>query len=293
MRILLTIALLFPLSAFGEEPCSQPVAGHEWREALDWIDRYFGEEDLHRAGLLIEWTRFHLPCLTEVVHPSDLARFAQQVSFQATLDEDPEAARSWAQLAMVAAPKTPLPDWMPASHTGRVAISAVAPPQIASIDDKGVIHPRGGGVFLDGNFLRQPVAAVEVNHLVQIADRRGRITGARWQHGPSFDDAIVGPDLATVSPPNWWIPPTVHTRDDYVTVGAASDRRRRRFTAAAALGGATAGLYGLSWASRAAYQGSYSDGLYATTNGAVIASGAAGAAAVGVLTAALLTPKER
>jgi hypothetical protein len=261
---------------------------------MDWVDKWFGSEKLRKASVLLTWTERHLPCLTEVAHPDDMARFAQQMSFQATLDEDPEIARSWAQLAMVAAPKTPLPDWMPASHAGRVAISAADPPNLVHLDDDiGVLHPRGGGVFLDGHFLRQPVAAAEVNHLLQIADRRGEVMESRWQHGPTFGDDVVGPGIADVEPPAWWTPQTVRISDDFVEVRAAGDMRRRRMTVAAALGGATAGLYGLSWASRAAYNRSYSGGLQATTNGAVIATGAAGAAAVGALTAALLSPADR
>ena len=120
-----------------------------------------------------------------------------------------------------------------------------------------------------------------------------RITASRWQHGPSFEADIVGPEAHSADPPAWWTPPAKHTRDYYVLVKSVTAKRRKLLTVAGALGGATAGLYGLSWASRAAYEGSYSNGLYYTTNGTVVATGATGAAAVGVLTAALLTPTGR
>ncbi len=293
MRVVGAIVLVLVCEpVFASGPCVGTMTSADWYSALDSIDRYYAAQDLRNAAALITWTEARLPCLDALVYPPALARFAQQASFQATLDEEPDLALSWAQLAMVADPKHPLPDWMPASHTGRASIAGVDPPAHVTLDEVGLIFPRGGGVFLNGRFLSVPHGPVDTPNLVQTMDRRQRVVEGRWQHGVAFAPEFLGPDLGHVDPPQWYVPPSVRSRtSEFQGVGGGASRARQ-LQWAAGLGAAGAGLYATSWVTRAQYEKSHSDGLYYATNTTVVGSASATACAVALLTSALLTSRD-
>lgn len=249
----------------------------QWSHTLDAVDQAYGVGDFERAGALLGATEARVPCLVEVAEPKLVSRFALQMSYRHSLVQDADQAVRWAQLGRFLDPDLSFPPHIPLDHAARAVLEDVEDPQMITLHDRGYAYPRGGGVFMNGSFAMFPSAPVEVPLLMQVFDDVGGVTEAYWQDGASFPESILGPrPTENPKPPEWY-------------AKRSTDVRRQRFTIAAGLGAAAGGLYAAAWGTRLAYDGSPSDGLYYTVNGTVVASGAAGAAAVGFLTAALLT----
>ena len=51
--------------------------------------------------------------------------------------------------------------------------------------------PDKGGIFVDGEFVAEPVARADTPHLVQALDRQGAWVYSEWQDGAAFDDHFV------------------------------------------------------------------------------------------------------
>jgi len=249
----------------------------DWREALDATDAAFAEARLPQALQLLRGTVTVLPCLETVVPTDMLGRYARQRAFMLMVDQEAIEANGWYQLARGIDPEGAWPSYVPGRHTARDLSREPAPMQ-GRAEGAGLVVPDGGGVFLDGRYLVEPVAEAEVPHLLQVADGEGRVTFAAWQEGSVFPDRVLGP-LVTVPPaPQWFTDPV----DPAV---ARAEIRRTRFLAAAGLGAMAAGLFGGAHLARVSYLDHPTDTMQVVVNGATIG---AGVAATGGLVAGTL-----
>ena len=249
----------------------------DWREALDATDAAFAEARLPEARSLLLGTVQVLPCLEEVVPTDLLGRYARQRAFLLMVDQEAIEANGWYQLARAIDPEGAWPSYVPGRHTARDLSREPAPLQ-GKVEGAGLLVPDGGGVFLDGRYLVEPVAEAEVPHILQVADGNGLVTFASWQEGSVFPEKVLGPVVTVPPAPLWFTDPV----DPAV---ARAEIRRKRFLATAGLGAMAAGLFGGAHLARVSYVEHPTDTMRGVVNGATVG---AGVAATGALVAGTL-----
>ncbi len=242
----------------------------DWRDALDATDEAFTEARLPDARRLLAGTVQVLPCLKVVVPTDLLGRYARQRAFLYSVDQEGIEALGWYNLARVVDPEGAWPAYVPGRHSAR-DLSREPAPIRGSMEGQGLLVPDGGGVFLDGRYLFEPVAEAEVPHILQVADGEGVVTWAGWQQGVLFPDNVLGPVITVPPAPLWFTDPV----DPAV---ARAEKRKVRFRAAAGFGAMAAGLFGGAHLARASYEQYPTDTMRGVVNGATVGSGVAATA---------------
>lgn len=263
--------------------CPQHYALVQFHEFLDAVDHEYTSLQFARARTLLELGQPNVPCIDQVVPSADLARYAIRRAYALALDLDENEAQRWATAAFAIDPTVQWPAYVPAEHSARRMLDDLEPVLPVTLD-QGLVIPFGGGVFLDGRFLVEPVAEPAVPHLLQVGDGTGQIVRSGWQDGATFPEDLLGPKLPL--PPEL---PKWYGADGKIrkTARPWTDTRMHRLESSAGFAIVGGTLFASAFLARSAYEERPTDGLYYTVDGAVIASGAASGTALVLLGAAL------
>ncbi|MEQ1568904.1 MAG: hypothetical protein ABMA64_24920 [Myxococcota bacterium] len=259
----------------------------QFERFFDEVDALIVAQEFSDARRMLDGAYPRVPCIVQVVPSVDLAKYAIRRSYLYALDLDENETLRWATTAKALEPGIDWPAYVPPEHSVRALLPTLEVPAPVPIEGAGLVVPERGGVFLDGRFLTVPQAEPELPHLLQVGDGMGRMVASRWQDGTMFPDDLLGPPLEQVpEPPRWFTHPNAKIRPPKEPRPWTAARKTRLESAAgfAVAGGA---LFGTAWVARWAYDQRATDGLYYTVNGATVASGAAGGAAVVLLGAAV------
>lgn len=264
--------------------CPQKYELWQFQKYLDAVDEQYLSLEFRKARMLLEAGQPNMPCIVQVVPTDKVAAYAIRRAYGLALDLDENEAERWALLAFALDPDIDWPSYIPPDHAARAMLEDAAPSDKVRIEHKGLAAPEGGGVFLDGRFLQEPVAEAGLPHLLQIGDGTGQIVFSTWQDGASFPDAFLGPE-----PEELPLLPAWYGEDGKIkrTARPWTERRLGRLESAAGFAIASGTLYATAALARSAYQDRPTNGLFYTIDGSIVASGAAGATSLALLGAAL------
>ncbi|HHO49544.1 MAG TPA: hypothetical protein ENK18_01435 [Deltaproteobacteria bacterium] len=204
---MLLLAALLSSARAQVQACPGPFTLEEWSEAMDEVDVELIALNGTRAAHLLEDILGELRCLDEIVSPEVLGRLARQVALVTFYDQDPEELVPWALLARRTLGAAPWPDALPAPAYFHELMASEPQPQPEGPGDRGLAPPRGGGMLIDGFLALQPQAAARARHLVQVADRRGRVLETWWQRGGRFPETWLGEPGVSLDVPRWYEAP--------------------------------------------------------------------------------------
>lgn len=270
------LASLYISPALADTPCTQPLTRLDWESALNAGDRYLDEGDYLNASRLLTWTQDHTHCLSTLVTPEELGRFALQAMFMASLEEDTALVEEWASLTKVLPHE--VPSWLPETHQASSIYQDTKATKPRHRKRFSLNVPSGGAIFLNGSHIIEPVAPQNTPNLIQVAERKGVVVQSQWQHGAHFDrDILTAPGEAAKAPR--WL-----EKGDTPPAAKGSPLLAH----AASFGVASVALYGTSWASRGMYeQGDYGQLSYQMTNGSLIAAAVCAGVSAGLAGASL------
>ena len=269
------LASLYVSPAFAQTPCPQSLTRTDWESALDAGDRYLQEGDYLNASRLMTWTQDHTGCLSTLVTPDELGRFAFQAMFLASLEEDTALVEEWASLTKALPHEVPL--WLPEAHQVSSIYHATRATKTRHRKRFSLEVPPGGAVFLNGSLIVEPVAPQDTPNLVQIAEKKGVVVHSAWQHGAHFERSLLTDPGLTAKTPRW-----LEKKE------GASPQNSPLLAHAARFGVASVALYGTSWASRGLYeQGDYGPLSYQMTNGSLVAAAVCAGVSAGLAGASL------
>lgn len=202
----MSVALLFMAlagPAWGQDDACIPYGRERLRAELNAARAALDALQMARASSLLDELHRRMLCLDSVIEPADLAWYARAEAERAFYDQDTASVWRWAQLAMMIEPHPS--SWSVAQdHPLRRLLVPDPDPRDAGPEDAGVAHPRKGGVFMDGVFLVEPLARVEVPHLVQVFHDEDDRSGAWWQDGAAFRDEVLVDEPSVTLPPKWF-----------------------------------------------------------------------------------------
>ncbi|MEQ1569670.1 MAG: hypothetical protein ABMA64_28805 [Myxococcota bacterium] len=200
------IAVWLATAGWGQQACDTPFSRIQLGAEVGEVGDALAENDLVDAQKHINAVRERMPCLDEV---ADLHLFALFARYQAVVyfygQQEAQATR-WGAASKLAEPELGWDEKLfPADHPARQWIDAAAVPPVAVVPDRGLLAPRGGGVFANGRFLPRPEAPDDLPTLVQVFDRsRQRVDGG-WQDGHRFPERFLTDSAGDLVPPAWLV----------------------------------------------------------------------------------------
>jgi len=295
---LTALALLSPGLATAQDAVCNGVFTHsEWSAAMDQADQTLADFKIDDAKELLAKTHKSVPCLDTVVLPSHLGRFARQNALVAFYEQDELTAVRWGMLQRYAAPDMPWPEDFGEDHPLREILDFADEPTLAGPDDKGLVFPKKGAVFLNGRLLTETKARAEIPNLIQITEKSGEMTLQYWQDGAAFRDSILGEPGAVPEMPKWFVPESEGGTEAVASADPKpkpekppkpdrSGPKIGNLAAGAALAVAAGTLYGVGGASRGGLKNATSEtelvSIRSRTNMLALSSGVAFAGAIGV-----------
>jgi hypothetical protein len=271
-------------TAQARDPNCPELYVWQFRALIAAVDEEYSNLEFRRAQMLLDAAGPRVPCVVQVVPTPDLAEFALRRAYAFALDLDENEAQRWAQLAFALQPDLGWPSYVPPDHAARALLEGIEIPKPVTVDGVGLVLPQAGGAFVDGRFVALPEAEPGVPHLLQVGDGTGTLVFSDWIDGATFPDELLGPVPETLPTlPRWYSPDGKVRRAPRPWTPA----RLHRLESSAGFAIAAGALYGTALLAREAYDERTTDGLRYTTNGAVIASGASGSAALVLFGAAL------
>jgi hypothetical protein len=191
--------------AAAQQACIQPMSRIQLGAAIGDVSDALEASELVDARTHLTGIAERLPCLDEVVDPNLLALFARYNATVYYYGQDEDQALRWGLLSRLADPALAWDDQLyPEDHPVRKMIDGADLPASGVMRDKGLVPPKGGGIFVNGVFAPRPEAHYEVPSLVQVFDRGRSKVDAFWIEGPSFPSGWTVMKVADVAPPSWW-----------------------------------------------------------------------------------------
>lgn len=280
----MNLALWLSLAAEARDPNCPELYVWQFRALMDAVDEEYTNNEFQRAQKLLAAADPRVPCVIQIVPTADLAQFAIRRAYGLALDLDENEALRWAQLAITLDPKIQWPSYVPEEHSARALLQEVQPLEPLTLESQGLVVPQAGGAFIDGRFLEVPRAEPGVPHLLQVGDGTGKLVFSDWIDGATFPEDYLGPVREQpLTLPRWYSPDGKIKRVPKPWTPA----RLHRLESSAGFAVAAGALYTTALLARSAYNERPTDGLFYTTNGATVASGAAGSVAVVLFGAAL------
>ena len=173
-----------------------------------------------------------LPCTLDRLHPAHVARFARLQTISAFHRKDEVELNRWERLAR--SWDVQWPEGYGPEHAVREATAYVPDTEVAEPPGQVIKPPSGGAMLLDGRLLREPRAAVETPHFVQVVDKDGWVESGYWQEGGVFRPqwTVMGDKVPAVA--KWYREPSKSfdaTQRVYIApdVRELRSKRRRQF----------------------------------------------------------------
>lgn len=287
MTILATLLLASEASA--QQACIEPMSRIQLGSALGEVTDALEASELIEARSQLNAIRDRLPCLEEVVDRELFALFARSNAIVYFYGQDEEQAGRWAQASKLAAPALAWDEKLfPPNSQVRTVLDATPLPEVEGLG-QGLAAPKGGGVFVNGQFIGRPEAWPDVPVLVQVFDRSGAPVEAFWQEGAAFPERLLTARTEELPPPSWWGTgaPSPRSNDKVRQPRPGGGPPVLPIAASAGLGILSAATYALASASATSFReephsSEELTALRTRTNLLVLASGASLAGAVGV-----------
>jgi hypothetical protein len=202
MTVLIAMAALV---ARAEDACESPMSRIQLGAAVGEVTDSLAISELIEARETLNEIHRRLPCLEEVVDRKLLALFARYNAVVYSYGQEEDLARGWALASRMADPDLKWDERSFAeSDPVRVMIDGAIVPEPTRMQGKMLAPPRGGGVFVNGQFAAFPEAPSGTQILVQVFDRSGARVEAFWQVGAAFPATVVLSGDEAQKPPSWW-----------------------------------------------------------------------------------------
>jgi hypothetical protein len=184
--------------------CAAPYSKIQLGAAIGEISDALAVSDLADAEQHVQQVHDRLPCLDEVVDKHLFALFARYEAVVTFFSQQEDEAELWARASLLAEPDLGWDDkQFPPTHPLRKLFAEQTLPAPTSLQESGLLVPKGGGLFVSGTFVPRPTAYEDVPALVQVFDKgRARVDGY-WQEGTRFLDRVLTNRVADVPPPAW------------------------------------------------------------------------------------------
>ena len=201
-----------------EEPCGGVLPVEELHVALDATEEALAELQVDRDDRILDDVIDVLRCIGTPLEPSDLGRLARHVSLVAFYDADQAELRSWTWLERDTVGGSWPSDVLPVPDTFHALRAELSEPPMVTAEG-GWLAPKKGAVWLDGRPSEGPTARSEVPHLLQMLDKKGRVTWSGWMVGSDAPEQWFDPQGGPVEVPRWAsAPPPPAPWDDAVVV---------------------------------------------------------------------------
>lgn len=195
------------------EVCPGALLPDEWSEAMDAVDEALAAFDGALASRILEDLVTELPCLETPADPALLGRLARQIALVAFYAQDTEEIAVWANLARETIGDAPWPEDLELPERFLMLVRGAEPARLVTADGALKI-PKGGAILLDGRLLREPAATDPVQHLLQVADKRGVVVWTDWQNGADFPEQWLAETAEPIEVPAWYVAPGDPVRRD-------------------------------------------------------------------------------
>lgn len=203
----MSLLILIGPALAQEEVCAGTLPTAEWREAMDAVDEALAALDGARADRVLDDIVHELRCLGELAEPADLGRLARQVSLVAFWQQDNEEMQTWGLLARKTLGGTPWPEALPVPDRYFELMDAVDLPTPTLQTGRGVDAPGGGALLLDGWQVGEPASEAMTQHLLQVADKKGRVLSTEWMDGTRWPEVRLSDDPSPLEAPTWYVAP--------------------------------------------------------------------------------------
>lgn len=219
LRIAAAFALMLTMlaPAHAQEAVCTKFSTHELNEYLDDAEEALQKQNLPAAFHMLEFLYREMRCLESLIQPKQLERFAQLKIIIGFFDQDEEVVRIWTQLVRDTQLGLPWPVFTPTALVS--AIGELEEVPVTTLTDTFIVHPSKLAVFMNGDVLKSPSARQEVNSLIQIVDKKGKVKSSHWQSGLAFKETLIAKGRG-VDPPKWvdkW-QPELFTSDEATSV---------------------------------------------------------------------------
>jgi hypothetical protein len=196
--------LLVGTEAWAQQACIDPMSRIQLGAALGEVTDALEASELVEARAQLAEISERLPCLEEVVDRALFALFARSNAIVYFYGQDEEQASRWGQASRLAMPELAWDDRLfPPDNPIRTLIETTPLPAAEGVAG-GLAAPRGGGVFLNGQFAPRPEAWPDLPVLVQVFDRNQALVKGWWQDGPAFPADLLTARAEDLPPPAWW-----------------------------------------------------------------------------------------
>ena len=207
IRVLFAIVMIaLPTVSFAQQETCSGYTNVELNEAIERSRDAFSKADLGRAQRAILRAQNQLRCLDEPVHPDSFAFFARLRGLLAFFDQDESLATQWGVAARQASPDLAWSDLFDEDHPFRELLEETEDPPLSGVQGGFLNIPSKGAFLINGQLTWQPMTVIEVPHLIQIVDRRGKIVLSIWQDGAAFSDTILTDEApSSFKAPRWYL----------------------------------------------------------------------------------------
>ncbi len=187
--------------------CSKEYTEQAFRGAMSQAEEALDNVDMNTAVNILSDAGKDLICLDVAVKPTDIARFARNLSVLAFYGQDEFAAIKYGNLARIADPSGGLPRGVTEDHPYASMMEMEDLPPTGGPIDPTLEFPRGGGFFMNGQSKTEARAPAEVPQFVQVFGEHDTVIDAFWQDGAAFPDRYLaggvggkgsGPNLVLV-----------------------------------------------------------------------------------------------
>jgi hypothetical protein len=186
------------------QSCAAPYTHAQWAGEMDQVSQKMANFQLSEAAAQLKAMQKSVPCLDKVAEPAQLGRFAREMSMMYFFQQEEDASVRWANLQRFAAPGLAWGDPnLPPIGPYRDMLEWADEPPMGGDPDSGLLPPKKGAIFINGDYALAAQARAEVPNLVQIFDGKGNVVQAYWQDGARFRPDILGP-MGKPAQPAWF-----------------------------------------------------------------------------------------
>ena len=198
--------LIFMMSVWSLAGSAYAQCEGDWDNArvlstLDEADASLNEADIPGTRKLLRSIASGFPCLEELAQKPVLGRFGRTMALMSFFEQDEIGAARWGTMAMVTDPDG---EWaVPEGHPLMDIITEAEEPVMGRAEG-GLVIPEKGAVFMNGTLTLVPEGLSEVPYLVQVFDKNGYPGDNFWQDGAAFNERLLDPEGADLTPPKWY-----------------------------------------------------------------------------------------
>jgi len=206
IRVVLALVLIaLPSLSFAQQETCSGYTNVELSEAIARSQDALSKSDIGRAQRSILRAQNQLRCLDEPVRTEYFTSFARLRGLLAFFDQDESLATQWGIAARQASPDMEWSNLFDEGHPFRELLDETEDPPLSGVQGGFLNIPPKGAFLINGQMTWQPMTSIEVPHLIQVVDKRGKVLSSMWQDGSAFSDTVLTDEApATFKTPRWY-----------------------------------------------------------------------------------------